>query len=396
MSTIKFENCKNIKAFANPITGKVESVEFLLPIQSLPSEDEVNTKTNPRERNTKTKVFKGIENSLYIPDCAFYKKNKGMLFSAKEFSINNQRGSVSVEFEDENCHGLCDGAHSFKAALNAMKKAEEEGFTIDHYIKVEIMIGIEDIFEDVVAARNSSVQVSDAAIAELKDRFNFIKNFLSDEEFLENISFKDNEISNITIKDVIAILFVFNIDRYSDDLNCPTQAFNATSSCLNDFLRVYKELDSIEDEEVKQERLTQTPYYKMKDVMVDFFKLYDKIEEKLPNYYHQATSKHLGNLSCVKATGCQSTFYNKNISCSIPKAFILPILGSFRALLIEEDGYYKWVANPFEYLDNYGPQLASEIIERYGELKSTTSLGRNAGVWRQLYRILQMKYMMNR
>lgn len=264
-------------------------------------------------------------------------------------------------------------------------------------MKIEIMIGIEDIFEDVVAARNSSVQVSDAAIAELKEQFDFIKEFISSEYFADKISFKDNELSDITIKDIISILFIFNIDRYPDDLNCPTQSFNASSSCLSDFLKMYKELDRIPDKTQRIEELKKTPYYRMKKVIVDFFKLYDKVQEDLPKLYHQATNKHLGNLSCVKSTNCKSTFYNNNISCNVPKAFILPILGSFRALLTsDESNSYKWVDDPFKYLNDYGPQLAREMIERYIELKSTTSLGRNIGVWRQLYRIIQMKYIMNK
>lgn len=391
---IIFENCQNIKVFKSPYSGEVESIEFLTPISSLPDKNEVNFETNPRKQNLKTKTFQKIESSLLVDDHSFHKKNKGMVFTASEAVINSQKNTVTVKFEDANCHGLCDGAHSYMAALKVLEKAEKTNFKIDHYMKIEVMLGIEDIFEDVVAARNSSVQVSDSAIAELKEQFSFIKEFLQKEPFAEKISFKDNEISDISIKDIIAVLFEFNIDRYPDDINCPTQSFNASSSCLNDFLSIYKNVGKNDDID---KAVKSSPYYRMKNVMVDFFKLYDEIELKLPYFYNKSTKKHLAKLSCIKKSeGKTTTFYNKPIDCIIPKAFILPILGSFRAILQEDaDGFYAWsVDDPIDFLNKYGPQLASEIVERYIEIKSTTSLGRNLGVWRQLYRIVQMKYIL--
>ncbi|WEZ96318.1 AIPR family protein (plasmid) [Lactiplantibacillus plantarum] len=47
----------------------------------------IPTEVNPRETNMRTKVAKNLVSSLETNDQSFYKKNRGILFSAKKLSI---------------------------------------------------------------------------------------------------------------------------------------------------------------------------------------------------------------------------------------------------------------------------------------------------------------------
>ena len=77
------------------------------------------------------------------------------------------------------------------------------------YVKLEILVGVEGIFEDLAAARNTSVQVDLKSIAELENSFEEIKSAFDGLPFANRIQYKMNEHyndENINPIDVIEIL----------------------------------------------------------------------------------------------------------------------------------------------------------------------------------------------
>ena len=119
----------------------------------------------------------------------FYLLNRGILISAKEVSYSNYSNEVTISFEDFDVHGNVDGGHTYKMIL-------QERDQIDfgqQYVKIEILVGVEGIFQALAAARNTSVQVQDKSIAELEDRFDIIKSALAGENYMSRIFFKEND-----------------------------------------------------------------------------------------------------------------------------------------------------------------------------------------------------------
>lgn len=55
----------------------------------------IPTEVNPRETNMRTKVAKNLVSSLETNDQSFYKKNRGILFSAKK--VINSMGALIVD-----------------------------------------------------------------------------------------------------------------------------------------------------------------------------------------------------------------------------------------------------------------------------------------------------------
>ncbi|WP_252242692.1 AIPR family protein [Clostridium sp. ZS2] len=361
-----------------------EIYEVLIDIKDLP--ENMNFKTNPRFQNMKTKVVKKIKESLEIDDKSFYLKNRGIVISAKNVKFDNINNELTIELEDENVHGNVDGGHTYHAILDVRDKISHT-----HFVKFEIMTGIEDIFEDVAAARNTSVQVQDKAIAELKKQFDFIKTIIKEEPFAEKIAYKDNDDKDIEIIYIISVLFMFNIDRFNNDGTVPVHACSSTQNCMKDFLDTCIRY---------QDNIDENPYYKMKDIIVDLFRLHDKVQCEIGDYYqiyHGKASKY-GRVKGVQSieTG-KSTFYENEMLYATPKGFIFPILGSLRALVEEYNGVYRWKENPYKVLEKLGASLVGETIDRYKSLgNNPASVGKDSGHWKQLYRNVLMEYLLNK
>ena len=82
----------------------------------------------------------------------------------------------------------------------------------------------------------------------------------------------------------------------------------------------------------------------------------------------------------------QSKFYQNSLDVQSPNGFIYPILGAFRALLKEKDGYYEWKVNPFDILDKVGPELVESTVSMSRSLgNNPQSTGKDANLWKMLY-----------
>lgn len=383
-------NPRYFRRLPNPFEEYVNSkktpeiFEVLIDINDLP--DDMNFKTNPRYQNMKTKVVKKIKESLETDDKSFHLKNRGILLSAKSVKYDSVNNEVKILFEDENVHGNVDGGHTYHAILDVRNKIAHT-----HFVKLEIMTGIEDIFEDVAAARNTSVQVQDKAIAELKKQFDFIKNMIKDEPFADKIGYKDNDDKDIEVLYIISILFMFNIDRFKNDTMVPVNACSSTQNCMKDFLESCSKY---------KDNLKENPYYRMKNIVVDIFKLHDKIQEEMCKYYQEYYGKG-AKYGAVKGVQVlekgKTTFYENEMNYFTPKGFIFPILGSLRALVEEYDGIYRWKENPYDVLERLGGSLVGETIDRCRSLgNNPASVGKDSGHWKQLYRNVLMDYLINK
>lgn len=346
--------------------------------------DNIPTETNPREQKMTTSVARMIKESLLnTGEMNFYLLNRGLLLSAKSVSYNNYSNEVTIEFEDPEVHGNVDGGHTYRTII-------ENRNTLDYgqqFVKIEILTGIEGFFQSLAAARNKSVPVQDKSIAELENRFDLIKNTLARESYMERISFKENDSGEIDVADLLAILNMFNIDRYVGKDSFPTNSYSSKKKCIDLY---------IEDHE-KYENPDQNPYVKMKAIMPDIFRLYDAIEVGMNGFYIQKNpGGRYGSVKGVQKkelkTGkgdnvFHSKFLQNEMEASSPNGFIYPILGAFRALVEKkEDGRYGWMQDPFAILKEVGPDLVDSTVSMSRSLgNNPQSAGKDTNLWKTLY-----------
>ncbi|MBP3531103.1 MAG: AIPR family protein [Thermoguttaceae bacterium] len=396
--TFKVESCK---AIPNPYLAKKRNDPNALPnaamyivlcdIQELPKE-RFPMETNPREQKMTTSVAKKIKETLFeTENPVFYLLNRGILLSAESVKYDQYNQELTVVFGDPEVHGNVDGGHTYRAILDNRDKLVGAGGS-PQYVKLEILTGVEDVFQRLAAARNTSVQVEDKSIAELEDRFDLIKDALQDAPFLSRIAFKENvELTNdaidVDVKDVVAILNMFDLARFPDLSACPTISYSSPKKCVDYYIKYHKENESSGSQ-------CNNPYYKMRKIMQDVFRLHDLIEQNMKMFYTKNNSS--GRYGAIKGVFTpkdgetyRSLFFQNPLEYKTAKGLLIPILGAFRALLEEKDGIYVWTTDPFELLvqnnNELGSELVDTVISMHRSLGNNSNItGKNPNLWKQL------------
>ena len=389
MKTLNFKT-KSFRKIPSPFYNSEKLIDdsemyiMICDVKDIPKD--IPMETNPREQKLSTAVAKKIRASLINERSSnFYLLNRGLTISAKSIKYDNKNDLVTIEFEDYEVHGDIDGGHTYKIIL-------EEQDNLDYgeqFVKIEVLTGVEDIFQELAAARNTSVQVQDKSIAELENRFNIIKQAIEGEPYLKSIYFKENENGDIDVADIISILNLFNIEKYPNKSENPIISYTGKGQCIKNYISVHKELGDT----------LKNPYAKMKNIIPDIFKLYDHLEKNMRKYYSNGVSnKKYGAVSGVipKKDGkdaFKTKFYKDDMDYLTPNGFIYPILGAFRALVKEnEDMYYEWKKEPIEILDKVGAELVSNTINMSRELgNNPNATGKNKTLWMNLYMTVCME-----
>lgn len=389
MKVLTFKT-KSFRKVPNPFYNSYNFMDdsemyiMICDVKDIPKD--IPMETNPREQKLNTAVAKKIRASLTNEKSHnFYLLNRGLTISAKSIKYDNKNDLVTIEFDDDEVHGDIDGGHTYKIILEEQENLDYG----EQFVKVEVLTGVEDIFQELASARNTSVQVQDKSIAELENRFDIIKRSIENEPYFNSIYFKENEIGDIDVADIISILNLFNIDKYPNKNESPIISYTGKGQCIKNYINIHREYgDTLEN-----------PYAKMSKIIPDIFKLYDHLEKNMRKFYSNGVSnKKYGLVTGVttrkegKET-FKTKFYGEDIDYLTPNGFIYPILGAFRALVKEnENMYYEWKKNPIEVMDKIGAELVSNTINMSRELgNNPNATGKNKTLWMNLYMTVCME-----
>ena len=390
--TIKFP-VKSFRKIPNPVTNsnnsgesKPEMYQLIVDVKEIP--DYIPMDTNPRAQNLDTKVAKKIKESLLNPtERNFYLLNRGLLLSAGAINFDNLKNIVTIDFTDTAFHGNVDGGHTYKVILENRDQLEPN----TQFVKIEVLTGIEDMFEDVAASRNTSFQVKTKSIANLRDRFRLVKDAIASQPYANNINYKENDQYKLDIEDILALFFMFHLGRFPQRGNSyPISSYSSKKACLDQYLNDVMEYEKGDEK--------ANPYYKMSKIMPDIIRLFDKIEVNIANYYKgDATGiKRYGSVVGVATSRNGKKFKSKYLETEMdyasPNGFLYPILGAFRALVTEKDGFYTWIKDPFQVLEKIGPELVGSTIDMSRQLgNNPNATGKSAILWSQLYMTVLMQ-----
>lgn len=366
--------------------------ECYVEIQDLP--DDFPMETNPREQNLKTRVSKSIQESLYSDDENFHIKNRGIIISANDVNYSTRNSKLSIEMSNPEVHGNIDGGHTYRIILD-----NRDDITENRYVRLEIIVGAEDFFQDLAKARNTSVQVKDTSIAELEQKFDLIKGPLSKvggKDLNQEIAFKENESDKrISVENIISILYNFNIDEFNNSERQPVSTYSQKNYCVKQYIKLYDKMDG------SLESKKENPFFKMKDIIPDILELYDHIESTLHDKYRQIEPN--GKYGALKGVQVKKENSKNKFNTDIlfneleyksPRPFTLPILSAFRALVAEDsNGMYYWKKSPVFYYDTLGGQMIKNTKDRSRSLgNNPNALGKDVGHWRDLYNLVDLKY----
>ncbi len=391
---------KSFKRLEEPFDGNSQRTKyrFYVEVKNVP-EGLLNwMDTNPREQKLTTGVAKQIKDSLNEDNRSFHLWNRGILFSADDISYDNKTCMATLSFTDPKCHGNIDGGHTLKIIIENNKYINgNPNRYCKQYVEFEVITGIESTVL-LAEARNTSTPVDTMSIEELNKSFDCIKKILEKEKidndlYFSRISFKQNEHYQqkniIDGREIIAILNMFNPTLYKVGENHPIQSYTGKEASLKRFLEMGLNKDSSEEE---KKRKRENEIERMRQIIPDIFKIWDKIECTLPEMAKKNKRKYGSKKYSNYGKGeYYSTFSNKKLDYVVPKGLLYPLVGSFRAL-VETDkttGNYTWGAKPLEAWEKLGPKLVDSLLQASSENKDNPqSVGKSASTWDLLYKEL--------
>lgn len=118
--TIKVSD-NNFRKFDDPL-GNETPRKYIFYAKTCDVPEGIPMSTNPRDQKLNSTVANAITESLLSNDGQFHLKNRGIILSAKRVRYDNRLQEVTIDFEDESCHGNIDGGHTYKILLENKDK----------------------------------------------------------------------------------------------------------------------------------------------------------------------------------------------------------------------------------------------------------------------------------
>lgn len=365
------------------VDGK-KSYIAIVAITNLAQELDGWRKINPREPRLNSNVSKKIFDSLSDSPEGFLFKNRGLTLLVKKISFDNKESIISLELSDTKKHGILDGGHTYKIIRNYLEESADNTGEMS-YVKIEVLEGFEDLDEAVaiVEARNTSAQVKDESIEELRGHFDKIKEALQREPYFETIAFKDNELyddgskKKIDIKDILSYMVCFDKEEYKDSFH-PTKAYASKSEVVRHFRD-------------HMERMQ-----KIVPLLPEILRLRDTIYQTLPEVYNKQNGKFGGLTGVIEVSGhnrmikTELFFIEEKSNYRIPLGFIYPVLAAFRNLIRDENDTYSWKDDPIKFYKSIADELVQRICEQAKIQKNPQRLGKDQTVWRSCYDCVQL------
>lgn len=347
-------------------------------------------KINVRAPKLSGSVPKAIRESVKDNPELFVFMNRGIVLSVESVSFNNKSSELTLVMTDRSIHGLLDGGHTYNILI------EERG-SLEHpqYVRLELLEGFpQDEIPNVVDARNTSNQVRDQSLMDLRDEFEKLKKAIAGQPYADLIAYKEYELQDdgtpkpIDVREVVAILTCFDRENFNERTH-PIDAYRSKAATLKHFAANKKS------------------YEKIYPIADDILQLYDHIQLYLPELYNRVRAKggdvvggKFGRLTGVTTYNGkrkdQLLFIEEESKYGVPEGFVYPILGAFRALLEEKGDRYVWGkgVDPFKLIQGQlGEDLADTIGNFALDARNPSKTGKSPLVWQACYQAAQVMYL---
>ncbi|WKK69966.1 AIPR family protein [Brochothrix thermosphacta] len=373
MATKKFK-VQAVRTITSPSNKTITTYYVWVDFRDLPTD--FSLEVNPRKPKMNTAVAKQLITAVITPDIMdFDINNRGIVLTAKSLKFDSSKSIVTIDFDDDiDKYGVLDGGHTYTAIINNVDKMSKD---LKKFVKLEVVVGDSLDVTSLADARNTSAQVSDIALFELDDKFDLIKNAIKNESYADEVAYKDNDNKSIQAVELIKLLFAFNIKRFPDDSSVPVSAYSGKAAVFKDYKKEYSHTNNI--------------YENLAPILPNLVNLYELIQEELPKKYQEykledGKNAKFGLVRGVEGSGEFLTFFSrKKIAYQISIGYLLPIFGSFRALLINNDGDINWEFDPKEIWEKSGVRLVQNTFDTD---TNPQLVGKSKTLWQSNYRIV--------
>ncbi len=146
---------------------------------------------NIRDARESGRVPKAIRETLEESPAMFFFMNRGLVITAEQVAFDTEASVVTVTLTHPKLHGLLDGGHTYTVIRSYTSRTDRSELPLDEqaFVRVEFLEGFDtEQAVDIVDARNTSNQVKDQSLDELKHRFEGIKRAVAGEPYEDLIS----------------------------------------------------------------------------------------------------------------------------------------------------------------------------------------------------------------
>ena len=373
------------RLFVSPEKGKLRRYYCVVPISEIPNDWSNWLDVNARDSSAKGRVPNAIRSTLTDRPEWFAEYNRGLTIVASTVRWDNSINQLTLAFDDRNHHGVLDGGHTLRAILDDRETVGEDAQS--SYCNIEIFTELDDgEIPSVVEARNASKQVASKSLLNLEGSFDELKHALGTRA--GNISWKENEDGDFDVREVISILTALDAGSYTNNSH-PIAAYSGKEACLKRFASA-----------------DHKPAYQMLyQIAGNALEMWDEIQYRLPKQYNEkgpepGTTGKFGRLTGVKWTPKKPKtlpFIGKATDYDIPTGYIYPILSSFRAMLVEENGSWVWGkdVDPIQLIrDGIGADIfISSVRESINNHRNPNRTGKDAQAWTSAYQAARIHYL---
>jgi hypothetical protein len=336
---------------------------------------------NVRDAKLRGRVPTAIRNAFVEKADEFLFMNRGLVVAAEkvEYRETSNGKKMDLVMRDPSVHGLLDGGHTYRVVTDAVTDLAEDD--PPRYVRVEIITGFDrDTISDVVEARNTSNQVRDESLANLREEFEPLKDVLRKEPYFEHIAWSEYEElatgkpKPIDVRDIISFLITFDTKNFSSTAQ-PLIAYKDKRACLRHF--------QVHGSELKR----------LYPFLPTILQLWDEIHSRWGNWYGEGREEEagirgrFGKLTAVVQSQEPLFFKGGTAKYRIPEAYKYPILSALRAAM-KPGRAASWQMDPVDLLAQAGPQLTAVVGNAVRATNNPNKVGKDVGTWSSCYLVV--------
>lgn len=361
---------------------------FVMNVRDLPLN--ISTEPNARTSNVNKQVYRVVEDSLLNrqeganPD-SFHLKNKGITIIADSVE---QHGDREYKVNLDINHGIVDGGHTYKLICDHIAEGD---LPENQYVNVEIRTGIQaEWIRDISGGLNTGVQVQLSSLLNLEGEFEEIKTELKKRSFDTAIAWQENDEGAITVKDLVSIMQLFDIEHYANDSNThPVTSYSSKESVLKKF----KDYSGT--------------YFRMKKILNEILVLHDLISSSSGKLWNNNGGKKGGDRGAAgklvwmeyrdlkKQKPFLFAFHNQSSEYRVMNSALYPVLAAFRWYVktSEDKMSVEWKI-PFNELVDAWNSIGIEMLRATADMcddlgKNPNALGKSKPLWGSLHNMVK-------
>jgi hypothetical protein len=368
----------------DPILGSEITRHILyVPVRDVPAG--IPLDPNARIPNLRKRMYRQVKDSLLDrgenQPGTFHLKHKGITMIAHAVEATGEdKYTVSVHHGE----GIVDGGHSYELIVN---HSNDPDLPEKQVVKFEILCGIPNQWiPDIAGGLNTSVQVEPKSLDNLAGKFDWLKDELKNEQYFNQIAWRENDDGAYDVVYLVAVLACFNIFAYPN--NNDTQPVNAYA----------RKADILKQFETNPEQ-----YEKLRPIVKEVFRLHDLIGYESKDIYNEGSKGKFGRWSFVETQKPGPyIFTGLPAGHQLLTGALFPLLGAMRWFVEEDEvtGLARWQGG-FQNVHERWKDVALELLVQTAQASQELGrdphiLGRSRNHWTSLHSKVGLRYLQSK